>query len=239
MPDALTWLLCIAGAYLVGSIPFGLLIARAHGIDIRRHGSGNIGATNVKRVVGSKAGRVCFILDVGKGALPVLLAGVLNGLLNQPESTAMSATQLWWWLGVAVATVLGHMFSIYLTFTGGKGVATSFGALLAFWPMLTLPTVAALIVWYAAMKITRYVAVASMIAAIALPLGYCAWVFVMREVPGRALLSSASPPLWVTCVLALAVIWKHRSNIGRLRRGEEPRIGEPLPAQDQVPDADE
>jgi glycerol-3-phosphate acyltransferase PlsY len=219
-----TWIILIAIAYLVGSIPFGVMIGRMHGVDIREHGSKNIGATNVGRILGRKWGRLCFALDCLKGALPVLAAGFVEDVINRPPAQ-LTMAQLWLWLAVAAATVLGHMFSIYLGFRGGKGVATTFGALAAMWPLLTLPAFASLVVWYAVLRLTKYVSLASMCAAVSMPVSY-----LVSEIPqtgenAMEHLLHSSPPLIVTSVLAVMMLVKHRSNIGRLRRGEEPRAG--------------
>lgn len=218
------WALCILGGYLAGSIPFGLLIGRLRGIDIREHGSKNIGATNVGRVLGRPLGMVCFVLDVAKGAAPVLIAGVVNDTLARPAAELTQA-QMWLWLTVAIAPVLGHVYSLFIGFKGGKGVATGFGALLAMWPLLTFPTLGALVVWYTALRLTKYVSVASMSAVVSLPI-----FALLAAAPGDlenigATLRHASPPIIVTAALALFVIIKHRGNIARLRRGEESRVG--------------
>ena len=224
MPSLL-WIISILAAYLIGSIPFGLLIGKARGIEIRAHGSENIGATNVGRVLGRKFGVLCFLLDTMKGAIPVLAAGFAGGVINM-EPAALSQGQMWLWLAVAAATVTGHMASIFLGFAGGKGVATGFGAALAMWSLLTFPALGALVVWYAMMRLMRYVSLASMSAAVSLP----AW-YLVRCIPpsGENILGSiihASPPLIVTTALALLILWRHRANIARLRRGEEPKVGE-------------
>ncbi len=221
------WALCIGGAYILGSIPFGYLLGRARGLDIRQHGSKNVGATNVGRVLGRRLGLVCFMLDTAKGAVPVIGAGVINKLITLPI-TSISPQQMWLWLAVACAAVLGHMHSLFLGLRGGKGVATGFGAMLAMWPLLTFPALGAMVVWYGMLRLTRYVSVASMTASLSLPLAYL----------GRALPPDApdvelsqtvtrvlqtSPPLIITAVLALLIVFKHRTNIARLRRGEEPK----------------
>jgi len=218
------WLPLIFAAYLAGSIPFGLIIGRFCGIDIREHGSKNIGATNVGRVLGRKCGGLCFALDVAKGAIPVLVAGGVTGVLGQPLKETTQA-EMWLWLAVAAAAVVGHMASVFIGFKGGKGVATAFGALGVMWPLLTLPALVALVVWYTALRLTRYVSVASMVAAVSLPIGTA-----LAAVPpdmsnvGEALIH-ASPLLIVTGVLAVLVVYRHRGNIARLRRGEEPKHG--------------
>jgi acyl phosphate:glycerol-3-phosphate acyltransferase len=217
-------MLLLLVAYLVGSIPFGLIIGRLRGVDIRQHGSKNIGATNVGRVLGRGWGWLCFVLDMLKGAAPVLIAGFVMGTLGtRPDDMAQS--QMWLWLAVAMAATLGHIFPLYLGFKGGKGVATGFGALAATWPLLTIPAFAGLVVWYAALRLTRYMSVASMAGAVAVPLAY-ALTIMGGHVEGAAeRLMHASPPLIVTVLLAALIIWKHRGNIARLRRGEEPKVG--------------
>jgi glycerol-3-phosphate acyltransferase PlsY len=220
----MTWLTCILAAYLSGSIPFGVLIARGRGIDIRAHGSRNIGATNVGRVLGRRFGMLCFVLDVLKGALPVLAAGYLCGVLGRSASS-LSQVQMWLWLAVAVAAVLGHMYSPFIGFRGGKGVATAFGTMAAMWALLTIPALAAIVVWYGVIRLTRYVSVASMLAALSLPLGYLVSLIPNTGSDILTALVHGSPPLIVTTAMAGLVIFKHRGNIARLRRGEEPRIG--------------
>ncbi len=221
------WIICIIGAYLIGSIPFGVFIGRAKGIDIRQHGSKNIGATNVARVLGKRLGTLCFLLDVLKGAVPVIVAGIQNDVLGR-QARELSTQQMWLWLAVAIATVLGHMFSIFLRFGGGKGVATGCGAMLAMWPLLTLPAIGALIVWYVALRLFKYVSLASILASISLPIGYLA-AAIPRDATQHSLshtidqLLHASPPFVGTTIIALLVVYRHRSNIARLRRGEEPK----------------
>ncbi len=224
----MTWTLCILAAYLIGSIPFGVLIARAKGVDIRQRGSKNIGATNVGRVLGRKFGILCFVLDGLKGAAPVVAAGFINNVIAKSADT-LTPTEMWLWMAVAAASVLGHMFSIFLRFTGGKGVATGFGAIAGMFSLLTLPAVAALVVWYLVLRTTKYVSLASMAAALSLPLSYA-----LSIVPSQATdqpiaqtihhMMRSYPPFAGTLVIALLVVWKHRSNIARLRRGEEPKI---------------
>ena len=226
MADWLAWLLFAIGAYLVGAIPFGFLIGRARGIDIRAHGSGNIGATNVRRVLGRKAGNACFVLDVAKGAAPVLVAGAAMGTLGDGAPSTGDALG---WLAVSMATVLGHVFPIYLRLKGGKGVATGLGALGALWPVVTIATAVALALWIATVRTTRYVSVASCAAAASLPVS----VFVTRLVgwgkpAGAGALEHALagwPFLVLTGALALLVLARHRSNLARVARGEEPKVG--------------
>ncbi len=228
MSRPLLWALCIAGAYLAGSIPFGLLIGRLRGIDIRQHGSRNIGATNVGRVLGRPWGMLCFFLDMAKGALPVLIAGWLTGILGRRDIAAADA---WLWLGVIGAAIAGHMFPVFIGFRGGKGVATGFGALLGAWPVLTVPALAALFVWVIALRITRYVSVSSCIAAIALPLTVAGWAAAgaWGDDSGHAWLEHSWPFLAGTAALAAVVIWKHRANFARLRAGTEFKVGAKRP----------
>ena len=221
------WVWLIPSAYVAGSIPFGYLLGRARGLDIRQHGSKNVGATNVGRVLGRRLGLTCFVLDMVKGAVPVIAAGVINDLITE-SIDSISAQQMWLWLAVACAAVLGHMHSLFLGLRGGKGVATGFGAMLAMWPLLTFPALGVMVIWYGMLRLTRYVSVASMTASLSLPLAY-----LVRVLPPDAMdveLSQtldrvwrASPPLIVTAVLALLIVFKHRTNIARLRRGEEPK----------------
>ena len=218
------WIVCIAAAYLVGSIPFGVLLGKTVGVDIRRHGSRNIGATNVTRVLGRRLGMTCFLLDVAKGAVPVLAAGFACEVINRTPRELHQA-QMWLWLAVAAAAVLGHMFSLFLGLRGGKGVATSFGAVAFMWPLLTLPALGALVVWYAVLRFTRYVSLASMLAAVSLPLGYLLAVIPRQTDDLLRDMLHASPPFIATAVMAALVIWRHRGNIARLMRGEEPKTG--------------
>ena len=136
--NEVAWTIGIVSAYIAGSIPFGVLLAKTKGINIREHGSKNIGATNVGRVLGKKLGTVCFFLDVLKGTTPVLIVGLFAGLFGQSihETTTI---EMLLWICVVLAALLGHMYSIFLKFGGGKGVATTFGGMVAMWPLLTIP----------------------------------------------------------------------------------------------------
>lgn len=207
-------------AFLSGSIPFGLLIARARGVNIRDHGSGNIGATNVWRVLGRGPGLTCFALDVAKGLVPTLGAGLVAGLVGR---ASVPPGEAWLWLAIVGAAVLGHMFSPWIGFKGGKGVATGFGALLGIYPLLTWPAAGALVVWLLVAKVSKFVSLASCLAALSLP----AWLFLTIEAmdaePGRH--ARALPFYVVVGLLALVVVVRHRANLGRLARGTENRIG--------------
>ncbi len=149
-------------AYLLGSIPFGLIIAKAHGKDLRNIGSGNIGATNLSRALGKKWAFLCFGLDVSKGLVPMLAATLLY--CSQPNIRGLLFA-----LVVGCAAVLGHIFPIYIKFRGGKGVATSFGVALGLWPYYTICAVFAIAVWVVVVLRWRYISLASMAASIAFP----------------------------------------------------------------------
>ncbi|MCH2142195.1 MAG: glycerol-3-phosphate 1-O-acyltransferase PlsY [Phycisphaerales bacterium] len=220
----MTWLPFIVAAYVLGSIPFGVLLARTRGIDIRQHGSGNIGATNVWRVLGRPLGLTCFALDMAKGAVPVLVAGAWHQDLGYPASD-IHPVDMWLWLAVAGAALLGHMASVFLRFQGGKGVATAFGALLSIWPTLGIPALIALTVWIMCMIATRVVSMASMLAAISLPLAVLALMMWNQDSDGQVVMaSSQTPPLLVSVLVALLVLVRHRANIKRLLQGGEHRF---------------
>lgn len=207
------------GAYLVGSIPIGFLLARLKGVDIRKHGSGNIGATNVWRVLGPRLGALCFALDVFKGLFPVLEAGLVNRTVQSfPEPYVALC-----WLGVAASAIVGHMFPVWLKFKGGKGVATGFGALLGVWPIMTAAAGGALLVWLVSAKATKYVGISSCFAAVSMPIWACVagWIFV-----GPDMFGVLWPYLVVAVLLAIVVVYKHRGNIRRTLDGTERRIGQ-------------
>jgi len=212
------WIIYIFAAYVAGSIPFGVLIAKSKGINIQEHGSKNIGATNVGRILGKKLGISCFILDVLKGAIPVLIVGFAANLFGQ-SMDQISTTELLLWICVALAAFLGHMYSLFIKFGGGKGVATTFGGMIAMWPFLTLPVLVALVSWIIAAKTTKMVSLASLVASFVL--FSATVVFVMTQLN----VTHAWPLLAFTFLVSVMVFWKHRSNIGRIMRGEEPKLG--------------
>lgn len=212
-----SWLPWILIGYVSGSIPFGLLIGLARGMDIRKAGSGNIGATNVGRVLGQKFGVLCLLLDMLKGFVPVLLAGWSMGALGQTHLPPDEALK---WLAVAAAAMLGHVFPIWLRFRGGKGVATGLGVLLGVWPLLTWPALIALAVWLALVGGTRYVSLASMVAAASLPVSAMI-IAAAQHVP----LGRRWPMIAVSAAMAVLVIVRHRANVARLLSGTEPRLG--------------
>jgi glycerol-3-phosphate acyltransferase PlsY len=199
------WLGAVLAAFLIGGIPFGYIAGRLRGLDLRREGSGNIGATNAIRVLGKAWGFPVFILDVLKAVVPLLLvrawADQSPGLFPYGEQCLLIA--------VAAAAVLGHNFCPYLGFKGGKGMATSGGVLLALMPWSCL---ACVVIWVLLFFTTRYVSVASIAAAALLPVA--TW-FAYPGKYGFFVLAA---------LLGILAIWRHRSNIQRLREGSESRF---------------
>jgi len=208
----------IIAAYLLGSVPFAFIIAKAHGKDLRTIGSGNIGATNLARAVGRQWGYLCFALDVLKGLIPMVIAGLVIGTAHDPILLSL-------WLAVGIAAVLGHVFSIFLAFKGGKGVATSFGVALGLWPYFTLCALVALTVWAAAVLIWRYVSLASVCASVTFPI---ALVLGILTAPGWNL-AGLWPLLIAAVMIPILVILRHRANIQRLRAGTETKIRQKHP----------
>jgi glycerol-3-phosphate acyltransferase PlsY len=204
--------IAIIAAYLLGSIPFGLLIAKAHGKDLRSIGSGNIGATNVSRALGRKWAYFCFVLDVLKGLIPMLF----TMLIAKPDSVLT----LWLWLAVGCAAVLGHIFPIYIKFKGGKGVATSFGVALGLWPYYTICVLLAAGVWVLVVLIWRYVSLASIAASVAFPLVLIAAITVTPDWD----FDNLWPILIIAVAIPVMVIIRHRENIKRLLTGTESKI---------------
>lgn len=188
-------MLWIAGAYLLGSIPTGLLLGKLYGIDVRQQGSGNIGATNLYRTVGRKVGVITLLGDCLKGLLPVLLAWKLG--MGEPMQA---------WIGLAA--FCGHVFSIFLLFKGGKGVATALGVYLALAPLAVL---GALLVFIILVAIWRYISLGSVVAAAVMPV-----VIWFRP---------HSPELLIaTALISIIVIAKHHANIKRLLEGNEAKF---------------
>jgi glycerol-3-phosphate acyltransferase PlsY len=196
----MTWALLVAG-YLLGSIPSSYLAGRlARGIDLREHGSGNLGATNTFRVLGARV------------AAPVMLFDVLKGFFPAAYFPLWDGSPRWHWtLAYGAAAILGHAFSVYMRFRGGKGVATAAGVFLALAPFAVL---AAFAVWLGVLRLSRMVSLSSMAAALAL-VGVLAFTATRVEVLALGL------------AVAAFVIVAHRANIGRILRGEEYRFGRP------------
>ena len=192
----MTSLLALILSYVIGSVPTGLWLGKKlRGIDIREHGSKNIGATNTMRVLGKKLGAVALAGDAGKGVVAVLLFGRIGS---------------WEYLPIAcgLAAVTGHLASVFLRFRGGKGVATGAGVFLALCP---IPTLIAAVVFASVVATTRMVSAGSISASIALCAALCA-------VP------ATWPLRMIAFAVALLIIWKHRSNIGRILKGNENKI---------------
>jgi glycerol-3-phosphate acyltransferase PlsY len=194
-------------AYLLGSIPTGFLVARARGVDIRTVGSGNIGATNVFRILGKVAGLFVLLADAAKGWLAVFVIARLVSGWCYPEAGATA--QEWFRLCAGVAAILGHNYTCWLHFKGGKGIATSAGVLVALVPV---PLLIILGVWIIVFAFSRYVSLASISASFVLP--WAAWAF-----------GQSRTMILVTAALAALAIYKHKANIQRLLNGTENRIG--------------
>jgi len=190
--------------YVIGSTPFGFLAAKWKGIDIREHGSGNIGATNVLRVLGKGVGYPVFALDVLKGVLPVCLA---NRFAAQLEPAGLIPVL------TCLATILGHNYTFWLGFKGGKGIATSAGALL---PLIPVTIAIAVALWCVTFFATRYVSVASLVAALTLPTS----ILVQGGLHG----DWQAPLLALTALIGGMAVWRHRNNIRNLRAGTEHRF---------------
>jgi acyl phosphate:glycerol-3-phosphate acyltransferase len=201
------YILTVLIAYLLGSIPTGFLVAKARGIDIRTVGSGNIGATNVFRILGKAAGVLVLVVDAAKGWLAVFVVAKLFSGWFYPEAGAPA--QEWFRLGAGVAAILGHNYTCWLHFKGGKGIATSAGVLVALVPV---PLLIVLGVWLVVFALSRYVSLASISAAFTLP--FAAWAF-----------GESRTIIFVTAALAALAIYKHKANIQRLLNGTENRIG--------------
>ncbi len=195
-------------SYLLGSFPSGFIAGRLGGVDVRRHGSGNIGATNVLRVLGKKYGYAVFFCDAFKGFLAVRLAIFLA---ERFETTRLHPD--WFGILAALLCVFGHAFPVWLKFKGGKGVATSAGTMLGLAPVATL---VAVVVWIVVFELTRYVSVASVIAAVALPTAIGILL--------RFHMMNSAVIFYSAIVLATMVCWRHRSNFARLVRGTEQRF---------------
>lgn len=195
-----------AASYLIGSVPFGYLIGRLHGVDIRKVGSGNIGATNVTRSIGKIQGKICFLLDFIKGALPVALVNATF------ESDTANLALL-----AGLAVILGHIFPLYLRFRGGKGVATAAGVALALAPY---PLLCALAVWIVTFLTSRYVSLASIVAAASLPIIAVLFLGLGLGTP----FPLANSTILFFAFIAFLAILRHVSNIKRLLNGTESRF---------------
>ncbi|HEX2747104.1 MAG TPA: glycerol-3-phosphate 1-O-acyltransferase PlsY [Verrucomicrobiales bacterium] len=212
--EAIACLVATLAAYVIGATPFGYFAGRMRGIDIREHGSGNIGATNVFRVLGRRVGIPVFILDMLKGFLPVIITRSVLAERGIPYD--------WAEIGAAVGAVLGHNFTFWLHFRGGKGIATSAGGLLA---LLPIPLAAALSAWLILFYSTRYVAVASIAASIMVPTATIVMYLLNAGIPKVPQL----PLVGFSLLIGLLAVWRHRSNIRRLMNGTENRFARKQP----------
>ena len=192
-------------SYLMGSVPAGYIAGRVAGIDIRRVGSGNVGATNVLRALGKPYGYAVFLFDFFKGVgavwISILIINAAHPWNQESELVGIMA---------GVLCVLGHAYPVWLGFKGGKGVATSAGVLFGLMPAAALTVLA---VWFVTFQATKYVSVASIVAAVALPV--TAAVMVHFEKAGM-------PLVYFCACLAVVIVWRHRSNVSRLMKGTEP-----------------
>jgi len=189
--------IAIVAAYLIGSIPFALILARRWGaVDLRRIGSGNLGATNVMRASGITAGIVVAALDMAKGAASVWLAERLGSGPAAPAAAGFAA-------------IIGHIYPVWLRFRGGKGVATACGVFSVLTPLALPPALAifAIAVW-----LTKYISLGSLLASVALP-------------PLAYAMGSSLPAVFAACAASMIIVFRHRSNVGRLRTGTERRLG--------------
>lgn len=197
-------MVAILGSFVFGGIPIGLLVGRAKGIDdIRKYGSGNIGASNVLRVIGVKAGLFVWLMDAMKGLLPVL---IVRCAVFPSDMRA----RLCWVAAVAVAAMCGHCFSVFLKFTGGRGVSTSLGVLIGMdWRVGLI----CFVCWTIIVGITRYISLGSMIAT-----GLAAPAMLLLGAPAQFAVAGAA--------IGLIVLWRHVPNIARLLNGTERKIGQ-------------
>jgi glycerol-3-phosphate acyltransferase PlsY len=202
---------CLLG-YLIGSVNFAVLVAKKHGVDILKEGSGNPGATNVKRVLGKGPGNLVFALDALKG----FVGAGLPHLLLRVDDRDHFINEIFFVVCVAgfVGTLLGHCFSCFLKFKGGKGVASTIGGLLV---LLPVPILIGAAVWGLVFTLSRYVSLASIALGVSLPLS--CWLL-----PLFTKLTFGQPEFWFAAAIAAFNVWTHRSNIGRLLAGTENRF---------------
>ena len=216
---ALLWTLAAISfaAFWLGSIPFGLIVGKLRGVDVRQSGSGNIGATNVGRLLGKRFFYFVLVLDALKSAVPAGLASVLVHANTAPPQRTPLLFALWLLCGVAA--MLGHVYSPFLGFRGGKGVATALGLLVGVVPFMLYPGVVAVVAFLVAYRLSGYISVGSMAAAASFPLAYLAFALALDWGPfGRQW-----PVLVLACLIAALILWRHRGNVARLRAGTEAR----------------
>ncbi|MBM3846373.1 MAG: glycerol-3-phosphate 1-O-acyltransferase PlsY [Verrucomicrobia bacterium] len=205
----LPFILCAVIGYFVGSLPTGFLVAKAKGIDIRTVGSGNIGATNAMRILGKGPGIFVLVVDAAKGFLACAGIPVLLGILGLLPKDMSGLHQEWLTIVAGFTSILGHNFTCWLGFKGGKGIATSAGVLGA---MVPVALGIAFVCFAIVLAVTRYVSLGSLVAAVVLP--FAAW-----------LTGSTASMIGISCAMSLLAFIKHRANIRRLIAGTEHRIG--------------
>jgi glycerol-3-phosphate acyltransferase PlsY len=213
----LTCAIAVLAAYIAGSLPFGFWISKCLGVDIRNQGSGNIGATNVLRTLGRKVGITVLILDISKGFLPVLIGSRI--IFKQLPDSMLDREDIMGTIYVllAIGTILGHNYTFWLGFKGGKGIATSAGAIMSFLPEVLMGST---LVWILIFFLSRYVAIASIAAAFSIPI-------LTASLDHNYLfpdLNSSWPVISFGIIAAIMAVWRHRSNIQRLIKGEEDRF---------------
>lgn len=191
------FILIVIIAYLLGSIPFGMIAATQRGIDIRKYGSGNIGTTNVLRTLGAKAAVITLIGDILKGTLAVLIMKGFRG------------TEIWIALA-GLAAIIGHNWPVFLKFKGGKGVATSFGVFLGIWPLAALVGAG---IWLTVVSIWRYSSLGALVSFLCLP-------FLIYKFNGP------NTYIGLSVLVAILIVYRHRDNIKRLWQGTESKIGQ-------------
>lgn len=208
------FVILIIASYLIGSISFALVIAKAHGIDLRKIGSGNLGATNLARACGKKWAYICFFLDMLKGFVPAISA---KFIIISSQTDALS---LFLWLTIGAAAILGHVFPFYLGFKGGKGVSTSFGVVLGIWPYYTIPGIIAFFIWASLVLIFKYISLAAVVTAAVYPFMLIALTATLKD----WYFSTLWPLIAAAVVLCSLVIFLHRQNISRLLAGTEHKV---------------
>lgn len=207
----------LPAAYLLGGVPFGLLIGRMRGVDVRATGSGNIGATNVGRALGKPYFFLVLGLDALKAGMPAAIASVL--VHTSTDASQRTALIYALWLGTGVAAMLGHIFSPFLRFKGGKGVATGLGLTLGVFPYLTLPGLVSTMVFLVVYRTTRYISAGSIAGAGSFPIAYLAFAYSLGWSP----LGRQWPITAMVVMVAGLIVFRHRSNIARLWSGTEIR----------------
>ncbi len=204
----------IVVSYLIGSVSFAFVIAKVQGVDLRKIGSGNLGATNLARACGKKWAYICFLLDVLKGFVPSFAAKFFV------VSDSVTPAELALWLAVGVAAMLGHIFPFYLKFKGGKGVATGFGVVLGIWPYCTIPGLIVFVLWAAIVLIWRYISLGSCFAAAVFPVIMIVLTIILKDWYFNVLW----PLIAAAVILCSLVIVLHRANIKRILAGAEHKV---------------